>query len=127
MPSAQATAQVIKEALQAFLRELKQAGQQTGTAIIRPRILERHADGVSRTGQVLAFLVLGPVILVSITIVEVLNELMAGVLGTGLIEDGQLTITGFMITALTLFFLILAAWGWFQWVRTGAFGAFRWD
>lgn len=127
MASAQATANIIKEALQEFLRELKATGRQAGQAIIRPRILQRHADGATRAGQVVAFLLLGPVILVSITLIEVMNQLLSGILGTGLIVDGQLTITGFMVTGLTLFFLVLAAWGWFQWVRTGGMGAFRWD
>lgn len=127
MPSAQATAQVIKEAVQEFLRELRSTANQTGTAIIRPRFLQTAADGATRTGQVICFFLLGPIILVSITLIEVLNQLMAGVLGTGLIEGGQLTITGFVITALTLTFLVVFAWGWFQWVRTAGFGVFKWD
>ena len=127
MPSRQASLLQLREAFQAFGSELKESGRATGRAIIKPAKLQPAADGATRAGQAIALLVLGPIIMVSLTLIQVLNQLMADVLGTGLIEGDQLTITGFIITALTLTVLIIVAWGWFQFVRTAGFGAFNHD
>lgn len=94
---------------------------------ITPRRLERHIDGATRTGQVVAFFFLGPIIVASLPIIVVLNQLMTDLLGVRTLTGGQDPIFAWLVTAITGGALIVAAWAWFQFVRTAGFGAFSLD
>ena len=111
--------------VQSAKREIREAGAKARSGIVTPKFLSGKVDGATRTGQIIALLVLPFLIVVTLTIIRVINEVMTGVLGAGALEGEQLTITSFLVTALTLGCLIIGAWGWFQWVRTSGFGAFN--
>lgn len=119
-------------AIQAQARALlaaRRQGFREGTikatqSIIRPKRLERVSDGATRTGQIVALCLLGPLIMVSLALIVVLNQLMADVFGDSPVDSSQSDIVAFMITGITLGALMMAAWTWFQWVRTGGFGLF---
>lgn len=98
---------------------------QTKDAVIEPEFLEKYSVGATRTGQVMALLFVPFIITVTFPIIYVMNRLMAQVLGTGTITGDQFSIISFLVTLLTLTLFIMCAWGWFQWVRTAGFGAFR--
>lgn len=124
MPSVKATAAQARQLAAEFLHEVRKTSGATTRAVVKPKVLEPVAEGATRAGQVTAGLFLPFIIVVSFTILKVMNNLMANVLGGGLVSGDQLTITSFLVTFLTLGLLIIAAWGWFQWVRTAGFGAF---
>lgn len=109
-----------------LLDEARSSGIRTAEAVITPEFVEEHVDGVTRTGQVLAFLFLGPVVMVSLELIVVLNQLMTEILGVQPLGAGQDPIFAWLVTALTGGAYILAAWTWFQFVRTGGFGLFTW-
>lgn len=92
-----------------------------------PKFVRRHADGATRVGQILSALFLGPVIVVSLVLIVVLNTLMSDIFGVSDLGDSQTGIFGWLITAITGGALLLAAWGWFQFVRTAGFGWFSFD
>lgn len=124
MPSLQASIAQVRQLAQEAAREAKKAAQEVGRRTITPKFLESKVEGTTRAGQVTAAVVLPFVIVVSLVIVQVMNEIMTGVLGSGSITGEQFSITAFLVTALTLGALIIVAWGWFQFVRTSGFGAF---
>lgn len=124
MPTWSATKANVRQLLVEFLRQARSTASLAKDQVLRPSKLEAAADGATRTGQVVAVLFLPFLIVVSLTIITVINNLMAGVLGAGTIEGEQLSIVAFLITAITLGCLMIVAWGWFQWVRTAGFGAF---
>jgi hypothetical protein len=95
--------------------------------IVNPGVFEERAKGVTRGGQVLAFLFVGPVIMVSLQLIVVLNELMTEILGVKPLGAGQDPIFAWLVTALTGGAYVMFAWLWFQFVKTGAFGWFTWD
>lgn len=124
MPSVAATRSTIKQLIQEIIKESKDFGGKALNQVARPSKLEKAADGATRTGQVIAFLLLGPVIMVSLILIRVVNNLMADVLLGQSLGD-QLPILSWLVSFLTLALLMIVAWGWFQFVRTAAFGAFN--
>ena len=124
MPSARALSRQLRQASVEFFRGSKKAVAAARGSVITPKFLEDHVEGATRAGQVTAALFLPFIIVVSLTIIRVINQIMAGVLGAGLIGGEQFSITAFLVTFITMGTLIIAAWSWFQWVRTSGFGAF---
>lgn len=95
--------------------------------ILRPEKLSKYDEMITRTGQWLAALFLGPVIVVSFTLITVLNQLMASILAGSTHPEAQEGIVAFLVTGITLGALVLAAWTWFQFVRTAGFGFFTFE
>lgn len=109
-----------------LLRNAREGTPEFLAKVARPKRLERF-EGVTRPGQVLAFLFVGPIIVVALALIVALNQVMAGVFATGWSPDDPFTGPfGWLITALTLGAFILAAYTWFQFVRTAGFGFFTW-
>lgn len=125
MPSVKASAAQVRQLAADFLNEARKTGAAATQQVAKPKVIEDLADGATRAGQAVAVMFLPFVIVVSFTILLVINNVMANVLGGGLISGEQLTITAFLVTFLTLGLLIIVAWGWFQFVRTAGFGAFK--
>lgn len=127
MPSAAATASNIRQRFSEALADAKESSAFALEQIITPTKLQKAADGATRTGQVIAAVVLGPVIMVSLVIIRVINDLMTSVLGAGDFGAADTSAAAFIITFLTLGILIIFVWGWFQFVRTAAFGGFNFN
>ena len=92
-----------------------------------PQRLQRQVDGATRVGQILAFVFIGPVVVVSLVLIVVLNTLMTDIFGTADYGEAQGGIIGWLITAITAGAFLMAAWSWFQFVRTAGFGWFNFD
>lgn len=127
MPSAAATLENLRQQVALFRSEIRKGFRTVGGQIARPARLQAAADGATRTGQVLALFMLGPIIMVSLVLVEVVHTLMADVLLSQDIATSQVPILSFLVTFLTLALLCIVAWGWFQFVRTAGFGRFNFD
>lgn len=124
MPNFGASLETVRQIAAETVREARKAAAETSRKAVTPKFLEGKVEGSTRAGQVIAAVFLPFVIVVSLVIVTVINNLMANVLGSGTITGEQFTISAFLVTALTLGALIMVAWGWFQFVRTSGFGAF---
>lgn len=114
-------------AVAAALRDFRERAPAIGERILRPKRLQRFADGATRTSQWLSALFIGPVVVVSFAFIRVFNNLMTEIFQAQIPPDQQVGLIAWMITALTLFAFIIAAWGWFQFVRTAGFGWFSYD
>jgi hypothetical protein len=95
--------------------------------VARPAVLQRHADGATRVSQILSLLFLGPVIVVSLVLIVVLNNLLSDIFGVSDYGEAQGGIIGWLVTAITAGAFLLASWTWFQFVRTAGFGFFNYD
>lgn len=114
-------------ALVDFLRGAKEKTTDVGKRILRPRVFEKWTDGPEdRLMQVLSLLLVPMVIVVSLVVIVAINETLAGLFGVSEYNETQEGIVGWFITGMTAGFFILAAWAWFQFVRTYGFGIFRW-
>lgn len=93
-----------------------------------PKRLQKHVDGATRMGQILSFVFLGPVIVVSLALIVALNGVMSEVFGlSDYGESPQQGIVAWLITGITGGAFLLAAYAWFQFVRTAGFGWFNFD
>lgn len=114
-------------ALGDLLRGAKEKSTDVGKQILRPRAFEKWTDGPEdRLMQVLSLLLVPMVIVVSLVIIVAINETLAGVFGVSEYNETQSGIVGWFITGITSGLFLLAAWSWFQFVRTYGFGIFRW-
>lgn len=97
--------------------------------VYKPKAFEKWTDGPEdRMMQVLSLFLIGPVIVVSLVCIVVINEVMAEIFGLSSFESlTQQGLMGWFVTGITAGMFILAAWSWFQFVRTYGFGIFRWD
>jgi len=96
--------------------------------VARPKRLEAVSLGATRTGQFMAAMFLGPLIVVSLALIVVFNNLMSDVfVGNDPVDTQHSGMVAFVMTAITLGAFIAAAWAWFQWVRTAGFGFFSWE
>jgi len=122
MPRLAAAVSTLRLSAQDLRRRVRKAAPEVLQRIHRPRKLERVADGATRAGQIVSLLFVGPLIVV-------FNALMASVFAGGDWQPGdpQQDLFAWLITAITLGTFILAAWTWFQFVRTAAFGWFSYD
>jgi len=127
MVSAEASIAQLKQFTAEALAEVKDVASKARAQVVTPQRLEKVADGATRSGQMIALLIVGPIVVVSLTIIKVINGIMSEVLGAGTIAAGQVDAITFLVTGLTLGLLVICAWGWFQWVRTAGFGAFTHD
>lgn len=91
-------------------------------AIVDPDWLEKFSARVTRTEQVTALFFVGPIVVISLTIIVALNELMQETfLANSTVEIVRMQ---WFVTFFTGGLFIMSAWGWFQFVRTGGFGFF---
>jgi len=127
MVSVEATVAQLKQFTQEAVAEAKAAAAKVRAQVVTPKRFEKAADGATRSGQAIALLLVGPMVVVSLTIIKVINGIMGDVLGAGTIAAGQVDAITFLVTFLTLGLLVICAWGWFQFVRTAGFGAFTHD
>lgn len=96
--------------------------------IVRPKFLRRFDPDITRVGQVLAFLFMPPVVIVSLALITAINSLMVGIFVDAWDPNAFHTpIFAWLVTAITLGICILFAWSWFQFVRTAGFGMFNWE
>lgn len=95
--------------------------------LVTPKFLEKKVDGATRVGQVLSLLFLGPVIVVSLVFITVINSILSDVFGTSDYGEAQTGIVGWLITGITAGAFLMAAYSWFQFVRTAGFGWFSFD
>lgn len=88
-------------------------------------IPEHHFQEVSRSSQWLAAVLLAIIIPASLTIIVALDQVMVELFlgGSDTITDSPVLV--FIVNLAGLFFLCLAAWSWFIWVRTGGFRLFE--
>ena len=118
-------------AIQDFRDKPRERLSEYGKRVISPRSFEKFRSedpAVDRPLQILSLLVLPVFIVVSLVIIVVINEVMAEVFGLSNYESiSQQGIMGWFITGVTGGLFLLAAWSWFQFVRTCGFGIFRFD
>lgn len=115
----------LRAALPGVVAQVRRDAKAAAEKVAKPEKLQGLADGATRTGQVMAALLLGPVIVVNLVIITVFGDVMTGVFGGISLDSTQTGIFAFLITAILLGTLVLSAWAWFQWVRTSGFGAFQ--
>lgn len=118
----------IRETFQGIKRDVRAAAPQAVQFVKAPKFLEARAEGVERIGQVLALMFLPIFILVNLIVVQVINNLMASAFGAGdwSSSGDAVNVIGWLITFVTLLLVMLSGWIWFQFVRTAAFGFFKW-
>lgn len=123
----------VTERLLSFLRDWKRVAKEKTAEIshrvMKPKSFEKWTRGPEdRLMQVVALLVVPFVIVVSFVVIVALNEVMSELFGLSEFESAtQQGIVGWFVTGVTAGLLILAAWSWFQFVRTYGFGIFRWN
>lgn len=105
--------------------ELSRDAADLKETVVNPGFVEERLEGVTRTGQVIAFFLLGPVVVASLQIIVVFHKFMVQILGVQPFTAGQDAVMAWMVTAVTGGAILLAAWFWFQFVRTAAFGFTR--
>lgn len=109
-----------------FFEQLLSDAKDAGGEVVNPSFLEEELRAADRVGQVIAFLFVGPLVMVSLRLIVVLNQLMTDILGVQPLGAGQDSIFAWLVTALTGGAFVAAAWLWFQFVRSGGFGWFTW-
>lgn len=118
---------MVRSKLRAVVEEARELGLDVFEQVKTPDRLREKADAATRVGQIIAFLFIGPVVMVSLRLIVVLNELMTELLGVSSLGASQNDIFAWMVTAITGGAFLLAAWAWFQFVRTAGLGFFAWD
>ncbi len=93
--------------------------------ILEPKFIpRRYFEGVTRSGQWFAAIMLSVIVPVSLAIIVAIDVVIVDLFLNG--EDfDQLTFLSFLVNLIGLFFFCLAAWSWFIWVKTGGFGFFE--
>lgn len=114
------------QATNSLVRLVREGAPKVFERIAKPKFLEKKIDGATRSGQILSLIMLGPLIVVSLALIQVLNELMADIFGANDLGD-QTSLIGWLITAITAGLFLLAAYSWFMWVRTSGFGYLSYD
>lgn len=115
--------------IQDWRRNAREKSQEAVARVLRPRSFEKWTNGpVDRIMQVIALFLLPFVIVISFAIIVALNQTMSEIFGLSTFQDpAQQGIAGWFVTGITAGLFLLAAWSWFQFVRTYAFGLFRWN
>lgn len=114
-----------RERLSHFKRQAKEGAKEAASRVARPKKFEQFSQGIERIEQVVALCFLGPVIVINLVGIQVMNNLMADVLLTGSGAASFNDIFAFLVTFATLGMVIMSGWAWFQFVRTAGFGMFR--
>lgn len=112
--------------LRALADEAREAGVDLIDQIKTPERLRGKVDAADRVGQIIAFFFIGPVVVVSLRLIVVLNLLMTDILGVSSLGSSQNDIFAWLVTAITGGAFLLAAYAWFQFVRTAGLGWFSW-
>lgn len=112
-----------------FKNEATERSSGVVSSILRPKRFERFVEEGNPdewTSQIVALMTLPMVIVISLVMIVVVNDVATDVFGGSVYQDSnQENIVGWLITALTGGMVILAAWTWFQFVRTSGFGFFK--
>lgn len=116
---------MLSETVAELKRTLRRDLPEIGSRIAKPEKFESFADGATRTGQIMAALMLGPLIVVNLVIIRVISGIIESVFGGISLGVTQTPIFAWLFTAVILGILIFSAWVWFQWVRTSGFGVFE--
>lgn len=105
--------------------ERRELVERFGKPLLQPKFIpERYFEGVSRSSQWFAAVLLSVVVPVSLVLIVAIDTIIVDLFLNG--EDfEQLTFLSFLVNLIGLFFFCLAAWSWFIWVRTGGFGFFE--
>lgn len=127
MATVEGTVRLFRRRLRELGQEAREAGIDLLEQVITPERLRGKVDAADRIGQIIAFLFLGPVVVVSLQLIVVLNQLMTQLLGVSSLGADQNSIFAWLVTAITGGAFLLAAWFWFQFVRTAGMGAFSWE
>lgn len=112
--------------LKALRARSPDALREGGRFVLNPPQLERLTDASTRVTQIVALCFLPVVIIVSFELITAAHAVISGIFGANPPTGAQFDIIGFLLTAITAGMLILAAWTWFQFVRTSGFGLFAW-
>lgn len=115
------------EGMAGFQHRLREGVPDTLKRIATPKRLEKHADGATRTGQILSLLFLGPVIVANLAVIVALNGVMSDIFGTSDYGEAQTGIVGWLVTGITGGAFLFSAYCWFQFVRSAGFGWFNFD
>lgn len=119
--------QRIKNQARFAFEELTASAREARSELVEPSFLEEEIQASNRVGQIIAFLMVGPLAVVSLQIIVVFNQLMTQVFGAQpLGSANQTNIFAWLITLLTAAAYVAAVWTWFIWVRSGGFGWFTW-
>lgn len=111
---------------QRLVLETRRKAPEVKEFIVRPKFLKRFDPEITRVGQVLAFMFMPAVVIVSLALITALNSLLIGVFVESWDPDGFHTpIFAWLVTAVTLGVCVMFAWSWFQFVRTAGFGMFN--
>lgn len=115
--------------LRTLRREVREGIPRLASRVASPKRLEAVTAGATRTSQVMALLFLPVVIVVSFALLQAFNNLMGDVFTGGgwTSTDPQTGLFAWLITFITLGALVVVAWAWFQFVKTGGFGMFKVD
>lgn len=124
--SSAARKEVFVAKLRALAEEARESGVELLDQIKTPERIRGKVDAADRIGQILAFLFLGPVVVVSLRLIVVLNLLMTDLLGVSSLGSAQNDIFAWLVTAITGGAFLMAAYAWFQFVRTAGLGFFSW-
>lgn len=127
MVSLEALNAQVKQFGEEAVADLREFADRAKGSIANPKRFEAKADGATRSGQVIAFMTVPMLIMISLVIIEAINGIMTAIVGAETIEPGQLNTVAFLVTGLTLGLLIMVGWLWFHYVRTAGFGAFTHD
>lgn len=117
----------LQEAARGFQSETRERFPGLLKRVATPKLVAKHVDGATRVGQVLSLIFLGPVIVVSLALIVAINGVMSGIFGVSDYGESQTGIVGWLITGITGGAFLLAAYAWFQFVRTAGFGWFNFD
>lgn len=121
------TRQQLQNRLAMILEQLQSDAKSVCRQVMNPGFIQTFPEA-TRVGQIIAFMFVGVVVMISLQLIVVLNELVAQILvDGGSLGTTQDAIFSWLSTAITAGFYIIAAWGWFQFVRTAGFGLFTWD
>ncbi len=99
-------------------------GTSTGKRILEPKFIPGKYFDVPKTAKWMAALFLPIIIIVTLALVEALNQIVEEILLNGGDLGDQSAIFSFFSTFLALVFFIFGAYFWFLWVRTGGFKLF---
>lgn len=106
---------------------VKDKAKDYGGRILRPKKFEKYTEGgEDRAMQILSLCLVPVVIVVSLVMIVALNEVLSEIFGISEVQESQSGLIGWFVTAVTGGAFLLAAWSWFQFVRTYGFGIFRW-
>ena len=112
-----------------FRANSREKSKEIGLRILRPKKFDKFIrdPAEDRVSQILALLFVPIIIIVSLVAIVAMNEVMSEIFGVSDTDEAQTSLFGWFITGITGGLFLLAAWTWFQFVRTSGFGLFRFE